>query len=284
VPPTPQIVLSPTLLNFENGLVGASYKQTITITNKGLASLVIGGITPPAGAFSLSSDNCSSATLGLLETCTLDVNYAPLAAGASNSSLEIPSNGEGAAIVTVPLSGTAADSFVLTINNTGAASGTVTAVPAGYPALNCTSGSSANCSAFYAVNTLVSLVAAPVDWKQPATFSGACSGIGTCTTTMNASKSATAAFNTVFKVRIAPGSPPDFPAIQDAYDVAASGTVIKAQNYQFLENLLFNRAIPVLLSGGWNTIYSANTGGYTTVTGSLTVARGSVVVDKLIIK
>jgi len=60
--------------------------------------------------------------------------------------------------------------------------------------------------------------------------------------------------------------------------------VIRAQNYQFLENLLFNRAVPVLLSGGWNTIYSANSGGYTTVTGSLTVARGSVVVDRLIIK
>ena len=284
VPPTPQIVLNPTLLDFENGLVGASYKQTITITNKGLANLVIGSITPPAGAFGLSNDNCSSVTLGLMETCTMDVDYAPVAAGLSNSSLEIPSNGEGAAIVTVPLSGAAADSFVLTVNNTGAGSGTVTAVPAGYPALNCTSGSSANCSAFYAVNTLVSLVAAPVDWKQPATFSGACSGIGTCTTTMNASKSATAAFNTVFKVRIAPGSPPDYPAIQDAYDVAASGAVIRAQNYQFLENLLFNRAIPVLLSGGWNTIYSANSGGYTTVTGSLTVARGSVVVDKLIIK
>lgn len=284
VPPAPQIVLNPTLLDFANGLAGATYKQTITVTNKGLANLVIGSITPPTGAFSLSSDTCSSATLGLLQTCTLEVTYAPVAAGSSGSVLIIPSNGESAATINVPMTGTAAASFSLTVTTSGAGAGAVTAAPAGYPVLNCISGSGLNCTAFYPVGTLVSIIATPNDWKAPGTISGACSATGTCTTTLSAARNADVAFNTALKVRVTPGALLDYPAIQDAYAAAASGATIKAQNYLFFENLLLDRAVPVSLIGGWNGAYTVNTGGYTTVTGSLTVGKGSVVVDKLIIR
>lgn len=290
VPPAGQTVVNPSLLTFPDGLVGATYKQTITITNKGLANLTIGSMTfpenslPVTGAFTLSNNTCSTATLALLESCTLDVTYAPVAAGAASFSLNIPSNSGDTPLVTVPVSGTAAASFKMTLSNTGAGTGSVTAAPAGYPALNCVSGSSANCSAFYAAGTLVSLIATPNDWKAPGTFSGSCVGTGNCTTTMNADKTVTATFATAFKVRISAGATPDHPSIQDAYTAAASGAVIRAQNYLFQESLLFNRAIPVSLIGGYNSTYTANTGGYATVSGSVTVAGGSVIVDKLIIK
>lgn len=290
VPPAGQTVVSPSLLTFPDGLVGATYKQTITITNKGLANLTIGSITftentqPATGDFSLSNNTCSLATLALLESCTVDVNYAPEQVGTASYSINIPSNSADTPIVTVPVSGTAAASFKMTLSTAGAGAGTVTAAPVGYPILNCVSGSTANCSAFYAAGTLVSLIATPNDWKAPGTFSGACVGTANCTTTMNANKTVTATFATAFKVRISAGATLDHPSIQDAYAAAASGAVIRAQNYLFQESLLFNRAIPVSLIGGYNSTYTANTGGFATVAGTVTVASGSVIVDKLIIK
>lgn len=286
IPATPQIVLTPTQLTFADGLVGAVYRQSITVTNKGLADLVIGSIVPPIGAFSLSSDSCSSATLASLATCTLEVTYAPLAAESSSSSLSIPSNSEGEAVVNVPLSGTAAASFALSATAIGDRSGTITSVPAGYPELNCRNGASTGCTSFYPAGTLVSIIATPDTFRSPGVLSGACTGNGTCTTTLDANKSVTAAFVTALKVRSIPvtGDPANYPAIQDAYASAATGAIIRAQNYTFPEDLLFDRAISVSLNGGWNGAYSSNAGAFTTVTGSLTFARGTVIVDKLIIK
>jgi endoglucanase len=67
--------------------------------------------------------------------------------------------------------------------------GTVTSSPSG---INC----GATCSANYASGTVVTLTATPASFATFAGWSGACSGTGSCTLTMNANRTVTATFNT----------------------------------------------------------------------------------------
>jgi hypothetical protein len=79
-------------------------------------------------------------------------------------------------------------SFGLSVALTGAGTGTVTSVPAG---VSC----GANCSATYASGVSVVLTATPAAGSAFGGWSGACSGTGTCTLTMDTAKSLTATFN-----------------------------------------------------------------------------------------
>ncbi len=87
----------------------------------------------------------------------------------------------------------------LTVSKSG--SGTVTGT-----GINC----GTDCSETYPSGTSVTLTAAPASGWQFASWSGACSGTGTCTLTMNANKSATAAFNVS-------NHPPSQPTIPSDY-------------------------------------------------------------------
>ena len=78
-------------------------------------------------------------------------------------------------------------SFALTVSKSGTGSGTVTSTP---PAINC----GATCSASFTSGTSVSLTAIPVAGSTFAGWSGACTGTGTCTVTMNSANSVTATF------------------------------------------------------------------------------------------
>jgi len=82
----------------------------------------------------------------------------------------------------------AAGSYTLSVTKSGSGTGTVTSSPAG---ISC----GATCSASYASGTTVTLTAAPTAGSTFAGWSGACSGTGTCTVTMNTSRSVTATFN-----------------------------------------------------------------------------------------
>lgn len=83
-----------------------------------------------------------------------------------------------------------ADLFTLTVNRSGAGSGTVTSSPAG---ISCGS----TCSASFNSGTSVTLTASAASGSVFAGWSGGgCSGTGTCTVTMNAARSVTATFNT----------------------------------------------------------------------------------------
>lgn len=79
--------------------------------------------------------------------------------------------------------------FTLTVTKAGSGSGTVTSSPAG---INCGTA----CSEPYASNTGVTLTATPASGSVFAGWSGACTGTGSCTVTMDAAKSVTATFST----------------------------------------------------------------------------------------
>jgi hypothetical protein len=77
--------------------------------------------------------------------------------------------------------------YTLTVNLAGTGNGTVTSTPAG---INC----GADCSSWYYKNTSVTLTATPEMGSVFSGWSGACTGTGTCTVTMDQKESVTAAF------------------------------------------------------------------------------------------
>ncbi len=78
-------------------------------------------------------------------------------------------------------------SFTLSVSKDGTGSGTVTSAPAG---INC----GVTCSANFTDGTSVALTASAASGSTFGGWSGACSGTGGCSVTMNANKTATATF------------------------------------------------------------------------------------------
>ena len=78
-------------------------------------------------------------------------------------------------------------SFVLNVVSAGTGTGTVTSAPAG---INC----GATCSTSFATGSSVTLTASPTGGSVFFGWSGACTGTGTCTVTMNSVQSVTATF------------------------------------------------------------------------------------------
>jgi thermitase len=76
--------------------------------------------------------------------------------------------------------------YTLTVQKAGAGSGTVSG-----PGINCGS----DCTETYNAGTQVTLTATPASGSTFVGWSGACSGTGSCTLTMNSNKSVTATFN-----------------------------------------------------------------------------------------
>jgi hypothetical protein len=81
----------------------------------------------------------------------------------------------------------AGPSYTLTVAKAGAGSGTVTSTPAG---ISC----GATCRGSYASGTVVTLTAVPAGGSAFAGWSGSCSGFGSCSVTVSADRSVTAAF------------------------------------------------------------------------------------------
>lgn len=91
--------------------------------------------------------------------------------------------------VTATFNTAPASTFNLTVNKAGSGSGTVTSNPMG---INC----GATCSAAFNAGVAVTLSAAAANGSTFAGWSGACTGTGACTVTMNAAQTVTATFNT----------------------------------------------------------------------------------------
>ncbi|MCK5342564.1 MAG: hypothetical protein KAR20_04120, partial [Candidatus Heimdallarchaeota archaeon] len=52
----------------------------------------------------------------------------------------------------------------------------------------------------------------------------------------------------------------------------------------YLEDLTLSEPIEVILSGGWNHDYSDNSGGQSTIGGSLTITGGTVIIEGIVIE
>jgi hypothetical protein len=67
----------------------------------------------------------------------------------------------------------------------------------------------------------------------------------------------------------------DYSSLQDAYNAAFIGATIKAQFVTFAATLNINRPISVTVKGGYDCLYTANTG-MTIIEGNMTVTDGVI--------
>ncbi|MBI4685607.1 MAG: choice-of-anchor D domain-containing protein [Nitrospirae bacterium] len=185
-PPSPEIFAYPSSLNF--GYVNPT-KFTIRkvrVRNTGNVDLIINPITitgANAGDFS-QTNNCT--TLPANSLCAIDVKFSPSSTGTKSAMLNIPSNDPGTPTLNMPLSGVGGT--ILVVTKGGSGSGTVTSSPAG---INCGN----DCIEAYSAGTVVTLTAIADTGSTFASWSGDCSGTGTCTVTMGSDKTVTATFN-----------------------------------------------------------------------------------------
>jgi ELWxxDGT repeat protein len=121
-------------------------------------------------------------------------------------------------------------------------------------------------------------------------WSGICTGAGDCNYTVptvavsdTITATATFAFDSDHAVLVAPHY---FTTILGAYqaDTTVNGDEIRIFGTSFSETLLFDKGKNVTLTGGDNQAHTSNSGGMTTVQGTMTIKSGSVTVDKITIR
>jgi urease beta subunit len=101
----PSVSLSASSLAFGNQLVGTtSASQSIVVTNAGSATLNVGSASTSA-PFAIVTDGCSNTAVTAGSSCTVQLAFTPMAAGAASGTLSIPDDAGGSP-QTVALSGT----------------------------------------------------------------------------------------------------------------------------------------------------------------------------------
>lgn len=161
----------------------------------------------------------------------------------------------------------------LTVTVGGTGTGTVTSSPAG---ISCSGGSCSN-----TFSGTVNLYATPSVLSNFSGWGGACSGTSTaCSVLMNGEKTVGANFIPAALLRI---DGTIYKTLQQVYDAAYDGAVIQLLDNTVAGTLDANRNIAVKLRGGYDAGY-ATTPGTTTLTGSLTVSEGALLVDRIVIK
>jgi chitinase len=170
----------------------------------------------------------------------------------------------------------------LSVTLSGNGAGNINSSPSG---LSCVSGS---CSTQFGNGSSLTLIASPSETSTALSYfsgwSGACTSTSgnSCTVDMTANKSVTAAFTSLQPVHIANGSK-YYASLQSAYTAAATTNTIQAQAVTLTGNFSANSSKNITLGGGYNSNYSSNSD-YTIMSGNLTLAKGTLTVDKLVIE
>ena len=167
----------------------------------------------------------------------------------------------------------------LTVSVGGTGNGSVNSSPSG---IACASGSTKDCAMNYSVGTQVTLMSSPSWGSSFAGWSGACSGAGSCTVSVDSVKNVTANFTASNLVKLVGTPSTYYSSIQAACDAAGAGSVIQASNFSFLEDLLIDKLGTITLNGGMDDNFQ-NTTGYSTVK-SLEIKQGTVVIKNIIIQ
>jgi parallel beta-helix repeat protein len=144
-----------------------------------------------------------------------------------------------------------------------------------------------NCSPLFDPSTAVTIKATPDQYSLFKGWSGDFTAAsGDCKLTMDTDKAVTATFNTDkdHSVRIDLPTMKYYSSISAAYLAASAASIIKAWGTDFTENLLFKSNIAITLKGGYNAGYTSSTGGATTLHGTLTVGKGSLTVENLVVQ
>jgi endoglucanase len=160
-----------------------NFTLTVGKTGQGLGTVT----STPAGI------NCGSTCSASFASGTSVTLLAAASGGSSFVGWSGACSGTGACTVSmtqarsVTANFNTASTFALSVTRMGTGTGTVTSSPSG---INC----GTSCSANYATGTSVTLTASAASGSTFAGWSGACTGTGSCVTSMTASRSVTATF------------------------------------------------------------------------------------------
>jgi len=165
---------------------------------------------------------------------------------------------------------------ILTVQLSGAGSGSVHSVPGG---ISCSSGSASGCSAPFTGSA--SLTAAASGGSVFAGWTGICAGSGlTCSANFSADTAVSAIFNLAPVALI--GQTP-YPTLQAAYDAAISGQVIQLAEGVLTGSLTATHGVNVTVAGGYLSDYTSQPG-ETILNGQLFLRSGAVKFIKLKVK
>ena len=176
-----------TSVNFGSVDIGSVAEQVFVVQNT--RDGTVNGTVSVAAPFSVVSGS-SFTLVGNGATQNVRVRFTPTSAVLSTTNVSFSADGD---VVTRTMTGIGVGTappptFALTVSKTGAGGGTVTSNPAG---ISC----GASCSASFNSGTTVTLTAAPAAGSTFTGWSGSgCTGMGSCTVTMTASRAVTASF------------------------------------------------------------------------------------------
>ena len=88
----PVMVISRGAVDFGIVAAGGTASDSVEIGNAGTATLLVGTLTVSSGPFSITSDQCSGATLGAGAVCTFSVEFSPVSTAAVTRGLAVRSN------------------------------------------------------------------------------------------------------------------------------------------------------------------------------------------------
>ena len=168
---------------------------------------------------------------------------------------------------------------LLTVYFDGVGAGTVTETTGGYSSIGAYSQP-------YSWNTGIKLIATPDGYSYFYGWSDSCTNkTGNCSLKMDSDKVVTATFSVMPPLRIISTGTNYFETLLSAYATAQDGKAITidARALDLKEHLDFNRNVFVTLKGGYSVDFTSQTGA-TTIQGKLTIGKGSLVVDRVIIK
>ena len=115
---------------------------------------------------------------------------------------------------------------------------------------------------------------------------GGCSGTGaTCTVTMTGDQTVTATFSLAHAVRLLTTIPAYYNFLQTAFSAATGNVTIQGRATTMTENLTIDKGFAYIFRGGFNGDFtSQSVGGMTTLQGKVTIVKGSMVADRLVIR
>ncbi len=88
----PVLVISRSAVDFGIVPTGGTTSEAVEVGNAGTADLLVGTLALSSGPFSISSDQCSGATLGAGAVCTFSVQFSPSSTAAVTRGLAVRTN------------------------------------------------------------------------------------------------------------------------------------------------------------------------------------------------
>jgi len=156
----------------------------------------------------------------------------------------------------------------LDVTSSGTGSGTITSAPAG---IACIVGSSSDCSGSFLDGQNLSLYATPDHDSTFGGWTGACQGIADCSLSLTSNSTVNASFLAAPRAKIL-DTPYD--TLGSALIAATTGATILARETEFPENVVFSKAGAIHLKGGYDAVFSSNSGNYTVIKGNLKIRSG----------